>query len=560
MGAEIIVETDVAVPMRDGTVLRADVYRPAEGPAPTLLERTPYSKDQLVGTIFVMNPMRAARAGYSVVVQDVRGRFSSDGDFYPFVNESLDGYDTVEWCAAQPWSTGKVGMFGSSYMAAAQWQAAKANPPHLTTITPFQASADYRDGRSYRGGAFELGSLLSIALYALGAGQMARLPLAERRPMWDTLRGAIDDISATSRAVLENRLAGTVIPEIIPYFFDWLDHNEPGPYWDRIDVTQHYQNIDLPVLHVSCWFDQFLVGTIRNFVGMRERAASQHARDNQHLFIGPWGHYAPRTALLGTARIGDMDLGVSAVSDLDAMLISWFDRWMKDEPIAGRAIAPVRLFVTGSNTWHNLSQWPPETTATLDLFMHSEGSANSSDGDGRLDSTPPTADEAADTYLHDPADPVPTCGGAHLVLEATYPQGAVDQRDVEARDDVLVFTTHALDADVEVLGPVTAHLTVESTAPSADFDVTVSDVHPDGRSLKICDGILRTILDDGPAAIVVDLGVIGHRFLAGHRIRVHVASSNFPRYDLNPAAVTATQSLHHSAAHTSLLRLPISAL
>lgn len=571
MSTEIIVDCDVAVPMRDGTVLRADVYRPADGrPAPTLMQRTPYSKDQLVGTIFVMNPMRAAKAGYAVVVQDVRGRFKSEGEFYPFVNEAADGFDSVEWAAAQPWSSGKVGMYGSSYMAAAQWQAAKATPPHLVTITPFQASADYREGRSYRAGAFELGTLLSISMYALGAGSMARLPVAERRPMWDALRRGLDDISGTARAAVENRLEGSLIPEIIPYFFDWMDHDQPDEFWDRIDVTKSYERIDMPVLHVSCWFDQYLVGTIRNFNGMRQRAASQHARDNQHLMIGPWGHYAPRTSLLGTARIGDLDMGVSAVSDLDAVLLSWFDKWLKDPPVEGRAIAPVRYFVTGANSWRNLDVWPPES-GTLELFLHSGGNANSVTGDGTLDRSAPAADEPADTYTFDPADPVPTCGGAHLVLESSFPQGAVDQRDVEARDDVLVYTTDVLTDDVEVLGPVTLHLTVQSTAPNTDFDATVADVHPDGRSLKMCDGVLRTEmnqdgLDGAPARIVIELGDIGHRFFAGHRIRLQVTSSSFPRYDVNPnnglrpghgTPVVAQQTVLHSPDHPSSLRLPV---
>lgn len=557
MIADIIVESDVAVTMRDGTVLRADVLRPADGsPAPTLIQRTPYSKEQLVGTIFVMNPMRAAKAGYSVVVQDVRGRFKSDGEFYPFVNEALDGYDTVEWAASQPWSNGKVGMFGSSYMAAAQWQAAKAAPPHLTTITPFQASADFREGRSYRGGAFELGSLLSIAMYAMGAGSMSRLPPAERRGVWDALRNGLDDIATTARAATDTRLAGTAIPAVIPYFFDWMDNDQPGEFWDRIDVTTHYGEIDIPVLHVSCWFDQFLVGTIRNFLGMSQGAASQHARDNQSLFIGPWGHYAPRTALLGTARIGDLDLGVSAVSDLDAVLLTWFDKWMKDEPSADRKTAPVRLFVTGANTWHNLSSWPP-VSGTYELFLHAGG---------RLDETAPSDDEPDGTYTYDPADPVPTAGGAHLVLESSFPQGAVDQRDVEKRDDVLVYSTDALETAVEVIGTVTARLYVRSTAPNTDFDVTVADVHPDGRSLKVCDGVLRTDVDPAGQEIVVDLGAIGHRFLAGHRVRVHVTSSNFPRYDLNPntgqrpgrgPAVTAEQVVGHSATTPSSLRFPV---
>ncbi|HEY3485793.1 MAG TPA: CocE/NonD family hydrolase [Ilumatobacteraceae bacterium] len=557
MSAEIIVESDVAVPMRDGTVLRADVYRPASGPAPTLIERTPYSKDQLVGTIFVMNPMRAAKAGYSVVVQDVRGRFKSDGEFYPFVNEADDGYDTIEWAAEQPWSTGRVGMFGSSYMAAAQWQAAKARPPHLTTITPFQASADYRDGRSYRGGAFEVGSLLSIALYALGSGNLARLPATQRRAVWDQLRSALDDITNSSRRVMEDRFEGTLIPESIPYFFDWMDNDGPGAYWDRIDVTQHYETIDLPVLHVSCWFDQFLVGTLRNYLGMRERGATEHARANQHLFIGPWGHYAPRTALLGTARIGDLDLGVSAATDLDALLISWFDRWLKDDAPGGRPIAPVRYFVTGSNTWHNDDEWPPPTSITRHLFLRAGG---------RLDAAAPGDGEGSDTFVHNPADPVPTVGGAHLVLESSFPQGAVDQRGVEARDDVLVYTSDELDAPLEVIGPVHARLAVASSATCTDFDVTVSDVHPDGRSLKICDGILRTNVSGERSWIDVDLGAVGHRFLANHRVRVRIASSNFPRYDLNPGtgrrwgegdAVTATQTVLHDAAHASCVRLPV---
>jgi hypothetical protein len=560
MHTGVMVETDVEIPLRDGTILRADVYRPVDGPSPTLLERTPYSKDLLVGTIFVLNPMRAAKAGYAVVVQDVRGRFRSDGDFYPFVNEAQDGFDTVEWAAAQPWSDGNVGMFGSSYMAAAQWQAAKARPPHLRTITPFQASADYRDGRSYRGGAFEVGSLLSIALYAFGSGDLSRRPPSERRVLWDEIKRALDDLPAAARHAYADRLAGTRLPEVIPYFFDWMDHDQPDDYWDQIDVTRHYEDIDLPVLHLSCWFDQFLVGTIRNYVGMRTRGGSPHARDNQHLFIGPWGHYAPRTAVLGTARIGDLDLGISAVSDLDSLLITWFDKWLKNKP-SSRPIAPVRAFVTGVNRWDNLEEWPPASTETS-LFLH----GGSTTGAGRLASDPPGPEAPPSRFVFDPANPVPTCGGAHLVLESSFPQGAVDQRDIEQRPDVLLFTTDPLPRGLEVLGPVAVTLYVRSSAPCTDFHVALTDVHPDGRSLKVCDGVLRATLDEGTQPIVVELGDIGHGFLAGHRVRLHVTSSNFPRYDVNPNngsrpghgdPVVANQEVWHSPSARSSLRLPV---
>lgn len=565
MNDRVIIDHNVEAPMRDGTVLRADVYRPEHGPSPTLLMRTPYSKENPIGTIFVLNPVRAAEAGYAVVVQDVRGRFRSDGDFYPFVNESDDGYDSVEWVAAQEWSNGRVGMYGSSYMAAAQWQAAITAPPHLDAICPLQGSSDYYDGRSYRGGAFELGALLSIALYAVGSGALTRVERSERRALWQSMRAALDDLAGTARTTPLEALRDEPFARVIPFFFDWLEHEEYDDYWSALAVEPRHDQVTVPALHISSWFDQFLPGTIGNFLGVRRKGATERAREHQYLFLGPWGHYAPRTALNGTARIGGLDLGLGAVVDLDVLQLSWFDWWLKDDPSRWRMKTPVRIFSMGANEWRDEADWPPEGTEARSLYFES----GTGPDEGRVSWERPSTDEVS-RFVYDPADPVPTVGGGHLLLEAGYPQGPHDQRDLAARADVLVFTGEALESPLEVTGPLVARIHADTDAVCTDFTVKLIDVFPDGPALNICDGIRRVRPESGgrrPFEVLVELGSTSHVFAPGHRLQVVVSSSDFPRYDRNPntgeTARTATeyrpalQSVFTGGTYASMIELPV---
>jgi putative CocE/NonD family hydrolase len=562
--------------MRDGVVLRADVYRPADesaGPWPVLLERTPYDKRYYLTSGMPLDPLRAAERGYAVVIQDVRGRFASEGDFYSFVNEADDGYDTVEWCAEQPWCDGAVGMYGSSYMGATTWQAAVARPPHLRAIAPSQASSDYFEARSYRGGVPELGSLLTTAFLALGPGSVGRLPLGadERRRLLKELRGLVDDLEVTAATWPLSQLTESWPDAFLPYLRDWLTHRTHDDYWQAISLEHRYADLEVPALHLTSWFDSFLDGTLRNFAGATEAGAAP-----QRLVVGPWSHHVPMAALLGSARVGDLNCGLGSMLDFDAVQLSWFDRWLKDieEP---RAAAPVRVFVMGANRWRNEEQWPPAGMRPTRLHLGSGGRANTLHGDGTLAAVPAQA-AGRDTYIYDPREPVPTLGGAHVMINTSHPPGSFDQRRLQERRDVLVYSGEPLREDLEVVGWVTAVLTVASDAPDTDFTAKLVDVHPDGTAMSVCDGIqrlsLRERLDQRssyepgtPVALRIAMSATGHRFLRRHCVRLEISSSNFPRFEPNlntgehayasGVSRPASQTVLHGGRHDAYLELPV---
>lgn len=529
----VVVERDVPVPMRDGTVLRADVYRPSVGVWPALLKRTPYDKNMPFGTLVDLDQMSAVQRGFAVVIQDVRGRASSDGRHRPF-EERDDGYDTVEWVAAQPWCDGNVGMYGSSYHGATQMSAASLRPPHLRALSPIQASSDYHEGRSYFGGALELGALLTISLgtTAYGSFRFADLEPAELR----RLRAEIDDVLASLPEVvldlpLRDRLSRPdgALATLTPWFTDWVETTSADdPYWQSISLEPRWSEVDVPALHVTSWYDQFHVGTLRNYEGLRAGAASPEARDGQYLVVGPWNHYPPRTGGQGSVRIGDVDFGRAAKLNMDGVQLGWFSEHLKGEAGAFRQRSRVKLFVMGRNVWRDEDEWPLARAVDTPLFLGVDGSSN------QLRWEPAPVPGSA-SWVHDPADPVPTVGGAHLVLDSAVVQGPVVQTAVEARDDVVVFTSDPVEDDLEVTGWVAAALRVTSTAVSTDVVVRLCDLHPDGTSVSVCDGIRRVdCVPGGPVDVDVSLGATSHVFLAGHRLRVQVASSSSPRFDVNP--------------------------
>ena len=570
MGAvtSLTVDANIAVPMRDGTVLRADVYRPAApGRYPTLLTRTPYSKAQVpAGGANPLNPVVAAFAGYAVVVQDVRGRFESEGDFVFFEHEQEDGYDSVEWCAAQSWSTGRVGMFGLSYVGLTQWQAAIAGPPSLRAIVPLLTDADYHHGWTYDGGAFQLGFNLSWALLThamdvkrlrepvpAALGRLQRLPeLVAARPL-DRLP-ALGEIS-TGRA-----------------YRDWLEHPDDDDYWRRFNVPDRHAQITVPSLNIGGWYDLFTRGSITNYLGMRAGGGSEMARRGTRLVMGPWDH-----AAVLNGRVGDRQLSNRAMFLAAPLHLRWFDHWLKEQDTGLLDEPPVQVFVVGPDEWRTCSDWPPPGTRFEPMFLQSSGRANGLDGDGVLAFQAPSDGRPPDRYTFDPANPVPSRGGVWNSQDGLS-AGLFDQRSVERRGDVLVYTSEPLEHPVEIVGPVTAVLWAETDAPDTDWTAKLVDVTPEGPAWNVCDGIIRAryresfampvpITPGWPLEYTIDMRAAAYRFDAGHRIRLEVSSSSFPRFDVNPNTGTAIaserelqvarQAVYHDASHPSRVILPV---
>ncbi|HET9305024.1 MAG TPA: CocE/NonD family hydrolase [Candidatus Sulfotelmatobacter sp.] len=558
----VTVERGAAVKMRDGAVLRADIYRPkTEGSFPVLLERTPYDKNNSSGF-----GLRAAAQGYVVIVQDVRGRYTSDGEWYPFKNESNDGFDTIEWAAVLPYSDGRVGMFGGSYVGATQMLAAIAHPPHLAGICPVVTASNYHDGWTYQGGAFEqwfneswtsglaqdtLNRSVRTNTNALNG--IWRLPL-NTYPLFDVPSSADTDLTRS----------------LAPYFLDWLAHPNYDEYWKRWSIEEHYSDIKVPMLTVAAWYDIFQGGSLRNYVGVKLHGGSDSARQGQRLLVTIGGH-------AGSGRkIGDVDFGPTADLQEDDVILIWYDHLFKKAANEFAAPQPVRIFVMGANQWRDEDDWPLSRTRQERYFLHSGGKANSLSGDGVLSSTAPHA-ESADRYVYDPVNPAPTTGGP-LCCDSTHlGPGPRDQRPVEARNDVLVYSTPALSEDLEITGPVTAELFASSSAVDTDFTAKLVDVWPDGFAQNLTEGIIRaryresqekpTFLNPGQTyKFTLDLWSTSNLFRKGHRIRLEISSSNFPRFDRNlntgedqssaRKPVQATNSIYHDAEHPSALILP----
>jgi putative CocE/NonD family hydrolase len=579
---EMTVVRDVAVPMRDGTILYADLYRPAaERRYPVLLQRTPYNKEEGTLALVQTNTFRAVRRGYAVVIQDVRGRFTSDGDFNPFFQEINDGYDTVEWCAAQEWSDGNVGMYGTSYVGAVQWLAAISTPPHLKAIIPTFTASDYYEGWTYQGGAFEWGFMCNWILPFFTASDLYRanernpLPDFERRKQ--ILIDAIDHMDETVRTL---PLADfPIADDVSPYFRQWLAHATRDDFWKAVSIQEHYADVAAPAYNVGGWYDVFLGGTLNNFVGVREHGKTEEARKGSKLLVGPWIHTTPPSSVSGATDFGmAAGQGVSVLTfDVDEEHLRFFDYWLRGIDDGISTEPPVKLYVMGEDVWRQEQEWPLARTEWTDYFLHSDGNANSSSGDGSL-STEAPGEERADHYLYDPFHPVGSHGGGLCCFPSRLPAGAFDQREIEVRTDVLVFVTDPLERDTEVTGPVTLTLWAATTAKDTDFTGKLVDIAPDGTAINLTDGIIRARFRHGtdreefvtpnePTEYAIDLWATSNLFKAGHRIGLEVTSSNFPRFDRNlntggvlgqeTEMIPALQTIFHDAAHPSRLTLPI---
>jgi len=569
----IVVEKNIEVPMRDGTILRADLYRPdTPEKFPVLLNRTPYNKAMPMVFAMTLDAMRAAEAGYNVMVQDCRGRFASDGVWDCFNVEARDGYDTIEWAARQPWANGKVGTYGASYMGATQWLAATETPPSLKAMVPSITASDYHDGWTYQGGAFSLFFNVSWTMAALSPPTLLRergKNSAANRELGQT----IGSINTMVEAMKHLPLREFPMFQVgAPYFFEWLRHPSYDSYWRRVCIEENHPKINVPALNIGGWYDIFQGGTLRNFLGMRANGASETARMGQRLMVGPWHHSVPFQNVVGNVDFGFQSGAISA--DIDGAQLAFFDQHLKG---IDASTPLVRIFVMGINQWRDEKEWPIPGTEFRRYYFHSRGRANSMYGDGAL-STEAPGSEPPDSFLYNPIDPVPTNGGGLCCYPGALPGGAYDQAGVEHRADVLVYSTEALTEDVEVTGPVSVTLYAASSAPDTDFTAKLVDVGPCGMVRNLTDGIIRArfresqseekLLTPGKATeFKIDLWNTSNVFKAGHRIRIEISSSNFPRFDRNPNTgrelfadgelKPAMQTVIHERNFASHVTLPI---
>ena len=556
---EFTVEYNVATKMRDGVTLRADVYRPKTNEKlPVLLTRTPYDKSRTWVTPFAHT---AAARGYIVIIQDVRGRYESEGEWYPFKHEAQDGYDTIEWAGTLPYANGKVGMFGGSYVGATQMLAALTKPPHLAAICPTVTASNYHENWAYQGGAFEQWFNQSWSSGLVENTETRR---------WNNLKTAMEGMNTlplTNYSVLKPEAEG-----LAPYYLDWLAHPSYDDYWKQWSIEDHYAQIQVPVFTVAAWYDIFLGGSLRNFVRLQTEGGTEEARKGQRLYVGTGGHAGG-----WGGKIGAVDFGDKALLDPDDLMLRWYDHLLKGEANGAENDKPVKIFVMGKNVWRDEDNWPLARAQATKYFLHSHGAANGIGGDGTLTTTVP-ATEVRDTYNYDPADPTPTIGGPLCCANLPPGNGPQDQRPAEARSDVLVFTTTAFAQEVEVTGPVSADLYVSSSAVDTDFTAKLVDVWPNGFAQNLTDGVLRMryrksaekpeLMNPGEIyRVTVDMWATSNVFLPGHKLRLEISSSDFPRFDRNmntgeeqsraTRMSKATNMIFHDKDHPSALILPV---
>ena len=551
--------------MRDGTVLRTDVYTPdGGGPFPTLLRRTPYDK---LRDLTVEQATEFVQSGYAVVVQDVRGRYASGGDlklgfFSSDVHDAEDGYDTVEWAAAQPWSNGRVGTWGSSYDGWTQWALAHTRPPHLVTMVPGMIAANLLEREL--SGVLRLGRVLTWCVTNLSVDTRIRFDMTGVRDRDEAPREFVEKDRSKWLWYLPladipvEALAGTR-----DLWRSWLaDHAT-----DHFGFEQTHRETDIPVLSITGWYDQ-QIGTIKHFTGMSANGMTEQARNNQRLIIGPWTHGYHFSGV-----VGEVDFGPEASGDYIKICVDWFDRWLKDDTGGAAAVwPPIQLFVMGENRWREEQEWPLTRTKYTDYYLRSNGSANTPKGDGELTAEPPSAEESPDDYVYDPRDPVMT------LYSPVGQQEPYDQRTFDGRQDILVYQTPPLEQPVEVTGPITVTLFAASSAPDTDWVVKLQDVWPSGFTQELCHGILRaryrdsyedpSLLQPGEVyEFTITVNPVSNVFLPGHRIRVDITSSDFPNFDRNHNTggndyfeadlQAARQTVFHDAARPSRITLPV---
>jgi len=540
---KVIAEVDVKVPMRDGVRLSTNIFRPDDpGKFPVLLMRTPYGN----GGAGNQGARDAAGSGYVVVIQDTRGRYESEGIFDALQPEAQDGYDMQQWIGAQSWCNGKIGTFGGSYVGFTQWMPARFQSPYLVAMLPVVTFSDMHDV-AYQGGAFRLD------LWGPWSWEMTHPYGVDL----DSLFSLSDSILMSLPLIEQDKLLGWKIP----FLRDWLMHPEHDLYWDRTSTGDGYTKIRASVYGIGGWYDILLKGTIDNYLKMTGPDIDPGIRSKQKLMIGPWIHD------MGKRKFDSLDFGEASELNERELMLRWFDNQLKGVDNGIMNEPPVKIFVMGENRWRFENEWPLARTRYTHYYFHSKGAANTDRGDGTLDTRTP-ATEMADRFAYNPAEPVRTVGG----------MGPYDQQEVEKRNDVLVYTTPPLKENTEVTGPVTALVYASSSAVNTDFTAKLVDVYPDGRAIRICEGIIRADHRDPgmPPSLIepgrvypfkIDLWATSNVFLKNHRIRVEISSSNFPRFDRNlntgnyfatdTTLVKASQVVYHSREYPSCITLPI---
>lgn len=525
--AQIVRDTNIAVMMRDSVVLRADVWRPAgDGPFPVLVYRTPYGKHEAA---YGFNTFwKAVDLGYAVVIQDVRGRYASAGEFDPYRNEGRDGYDTIEWAATQPWSDGRVGTFGLSYPGAVQWLAAVESPPHLKAMVPAMTFST-PETFFYSGGVWDL-SWISWTWYTIAPNALERRGMV---PRTDEQVNAAWEANGNTwlRYLPLNQLE--IFRDAAPWYYEWLDHPPADPWWNWADLTTRYRKTSAAVLNISGWYDEGYgpTGAIENFQGLR--AARTGGPSRTQLIIGAWPH---GVGGIGRSKAGDREVGADAALDYDELVLSWMDRYVRDIPNGVDTLPRVRVYLMGANEWLSGNRWPLPGTRPLPLYL---SGGDSIAPDGRLLRTRSREAEAFSVFFSDPehplTDPYGDASGAH------------DYNRLTGRNDMLSFDTAPLDSAIDVIGSVTADLYFSVDNRDTDFYVRLLDVAPDGTAYNLMHPgltVQRASARNGtvsPQLLVpnrvyrlqLTRMLTGNRFLPGHRIRIQVSATFFPWFSRN---------------------------
>jgi putative CocE/NonD family hydrolase len=554
-----MIEQNVPVKMRDGVILRADVYRPkGNGPFPTLVYRTPYGKDFVLDE-YPTTKLAVAR-GYAVVLQDVRGRYHSDGDFRAYETEGRDGYDTIEWAAKQPWSNGNVGTFGLSYPGAVQWLAAIESPPHLKAMVPAMTFASPRNF-FYSNGTFD--NSWSSWIYHNIA------PDARKRKDFPGPKNYKE--AAAEWPKQRDRILGTLpmsaLPDFkqaAPFYYDWMKHPPEDPWWEFAELRGKYGKTNAAVLNYSGWYDESYGphGAVNNYLGLLDTRKGESDPRTQ-VIIGPWVH---GTASVNTRKAGDRDFGPNAGLDYDALVLDWMDHYVKGDTSVRLLPKPIRLFVMGTNRWRDSDTWPLSGTQFTSFYLVGRESHK----DGTLANQPASAGPAFTQFVSDPANPV---------TDKYESAGAHDYSSLAKRSDVIVFDTEPLPADTEVTGPISAEIFLSVDAPDTDLWVRLLDVAPDGTALNLMspgNDVVRASYRDGKRELLTpgevyslkfDKLVTSNLFAKGHRIRVQISTSFFPPFTRNlhtgkseffsAEMRKATVRIRHSEKYPSRVILPI---
>jgi putative CocE/NonD family hydrolase len=565
-GNGVRLERGVRCRMSDGIELVSDHYYPpqsgpTENPLPTLFMRQPYGRD-IASTVVYAHPVWFARRGYNIVIQDVRGRGDSEGEFYPFRNEARDGAESIAWLRTRPECNGRIGMYGFSYQGVTQLLAATEQPEGLECIAPAMCACDLYHGWFYHNGALRLASTMGWGLQMLKA-DARRNRLREES---DRLEQAWVNLGQQT-SMLPFREHPTLQGEGLPqYVLDWIDHDRSDEYWTAMDASQRLGSIQVPALHVSGWYDTYLSGSVQGFLDLCNYAGSDFARQHQYLVAGPWQHVP------WGDRAGNMDFGPESLIDTDSILLRWFNHWLKDS--GEFATEPrIRHFVLGENQWRFADAWPDPLAHQHEiLYLHSAGRANSRKGNGTLSSQKQETYEPCDVFVYDPEVPVLGPGGA------AASSGSVDQATLELGNNVLVYTTTPLTKSLLVFGHPYVVLYCSSSSAHTDFIAKLVRVRPNGAAEFICIGIARSswlFRQSGYTADQVNLWHFGleptcSRFDVGDCIRLEIASSAFPLYDRNPGTGVpscratswdwkrSTQMVYHDASRPTALYLPSS--